>query len=417
MAESGAALAAEPDGASIAAGFSLTPPPPGFIDDPFPVYRALRENAPIKQIGANAWFLTRHADLARVYKDTTLFSSDKKTEFAPKFGDGYLFRHHTTSLVFNDPPLHTRVRRILAGALTPRAVEALEPDVIALVDRLLDEMEGKGGTVDLIEDFAAAIPVEVIGNLLDVPHDERGPLRDWSLAILGALEPALTQEQFQTGEDAVRDFLAYLETLVARRRANPGDPDRDMLTRLLAGEPDGGRLSEEELLQNCVFILNAGHETTTNLIGNALELLDRFPDERARLLADRNLVPSAVEEVLRYESSNQLGNRRTTAPVEIGGVAMPEGSSLTLCIGAANRDPVVFDDPERFDVGRKPNRHFAFASGPHQCIGMAVARLEGRVAIERFLSRFPRYRLEGSPIRSQRIRFRGFTSIPARLEG
>lgn len=412
----GAALAEMSDGTAIAAGFSLTPPPPGFIDDPFPVYRALRENAPVKQIGDNAWFLTRHADLARVYKDTTLFSSDKKAEFAPKFGDGYLFRHHTTSLVFNDPPLHTRVRRILAGALTPRAVQALEPDVIALVDRLLDEMEKTGGTVDLIEDFAAAIPVEVIGNLLDVPHDERGPLRDWSLAILGALEPALTQEQLQAGEDAVRDFLAYLETLVARRRVNPGDPDRDMLTRLLAGESDGGRLSEEELLQNCVFILNAGHETTTNLIGNALELLDRFPDERARLLADPGLVPSAVEEALRFESSNQLGNRRTAVPVEIGGVQLPEGSSLTLCIGAANRDPAVFDDPERFDIGRKPNRHFAFASGPHQCIGMAVARLEGRIAIERFLSRFPRYRLDGSPVRSQRIRFRGFTSIPARLE-
>jgi len=416
MTGSGTALAERSGDTAIAAGFSLTPPPPGFIDDPFPVYRALRENAPVKQIGENAWFLTRHADLARVYKDTALFSSDKKAEFAPKFGDGYLFRHHTTSLVFNDPPLHTRVRRILAGALNPRAVSSLEPDVVALVDRLLDAMEEKGGPVDLIEDFAAAIPVEVIGNLLDVPHDEREPLRNWSLAILGALEPALTQEQFQTGEDAVRDFLAYLETLVARRRANPGDPDRDMLTRLLAGEPDGGRLSEEELLQNCIFILNAGHETTTNLIGNALELLDRFPFERARLLAEPGLVPSAVEEALRYESSNQLGNRRTTAPVEIGDVAMPEGSSLTLCIGAANRDPAVFDDPERFDVARKPNRHFAFASGPHQCIGMAVARLEGRIAIERFLSRFPHYRLDGSPVRSQRIRFRGFTSIPARLE-
>lgn len=413
----GAALAEMSDGTAIAAGFSLTPPPPGFIDDPFPVYRALRENAPVKQIGDNAWFLTRHADLARVYKDTTLFSSDKKAEFAPKFGDGYLFRHHTTSLVFNDPPLHTRVRRILAGALTPRAVSGLEPDVIALVDRLLDAMAEKGGTVDLIEDFAAAIPIEVIGNLLDVPHDERGPLRDWSLAILGALEPALTDAQFRRGEDAVRDFLAYLKTLVARRRANPGDPDKDMLTRLIAGERDGGKLSETELLHNCVFILNAGHETTTNLIGNALELFDRFADQRARLIADPALIASAVEEVLRYESPNQLGNRRTTASVEIGGVQMPEGSSLTLCIGAANRDPAAFDDPERFDIARKPNRHFAFASGPHQCIGMAVARLEGRIAIERFLTRFPRYRLDGSPIRSQRIRFRGFTAIPARLEG
>ena len=277
-------------------------------------------------------------------------------------------------------------------------------------------METKTDAVDLIEDFAAAIPIEVIGNLLDVPHDERGPLRDWSLAILGALEPALTAAQFKRGEDAVRDFLAYLETLVARRRADPGDPDRDMLTRLIAGERDGGRLSEAELLHNCIFILNAGHETTTNLIGNALELLDRFEGERARLIGEPALIASAIEEVLRYESPNQLGNRRTTAPVEIGGVAMPAGSGLTLCIGAANRDPAAFDDPERFDVARKPNRHLAFASGPHQCTGMNVARLEGRIAIARFLARFPRYRLEGAPLRSQRIRFRGFTSIPARLK-
>ncbi|MCR9123287.1 MAG: cytochrome P450 [Phyllobacteriaceae bacterium] len=417
MTGTGAALAERSDGVAIAAGFSLTPPPPGFIDDPFPVYRALRENAPVKQLGEASWLLSRHEDLVRVYKDTALFSSDKKVEFAPKFGDGYLFAHHTTSLVFNDPPLHTRVRRILAGALNPRAVSCLEPDVIALVDRLLDAMAEKGSTVDLIEDFAAAIPIEVIGNLLDVPHDERGPLRDWSLAILGALEPALTDAQFNRGEDSVRDFLAYLETLVARRRANPGDPDKDMLTRLIAGERDGGRLSEAELLHNCIFILNAGHETTTNLIGNALDLVDRFEGERARLIDDPALIASAVEEVLRYESPNQLGNRRTTAPVEIGGVSMPEGSSLTLCIGAANRDPAAFDEPESFDIARKPNRHLAFASGPHQCTGMNVARLEGRIAIARFLARFPRYQLEGAPARSQRIRFRGFTSIPARLEG
>ncbi|QBK30562.1 cytochrome P450 [Roseitalea porphyridii] len=417
MAGAGDTLVKQGEGADAAAAFSLTAPPAGFVDDPFPVYRALRENAPVKPIGDNAWLLSHHADLERTYKDTTLFSSDKKVEFAPKFGDGYLFEHHTTSLVFNDPPLHTRVRRILAGALNPRAVSALEPDVIALVDRLLDAMEQKGGTVDLIEDFAAAIPIEVIGNLLEVPHDERGPLRDWSLAILGALEPALTEAQFRRGEEAVRDFLAYLETLVARRRARPGDPDRDMLTRLIAGERNGGKLSEAELLHNCVFILNAGHETTTNLIGNALELLDRFEDERARLIADPALIAPAIEEVLRYESPNQLGNRRTTAPVEIGGVAMPEGSGLTLCIGAANRDPAAFDDPERFDIARKPNRHLAFASGPHQCTGMNVARLEGRIAIARFLARFPHYRLHGAATRSQRIRFRGFTAIPARLEG
>jgi hypothetical protein len=399
---------------AAAEGFELASPPPGFVDDPFPVYAALRAHAPVKRMRDGSYFLSRHADLERVYKDTATFSSDKKVEFAPKFGASPLYEHHTTSLVFNDPPLHTRVRRILAGALNPRAVAALEADVVALVDQLLDAMERKG-SVDLIEDFAAAIPVEVIGNLLAVPRSERGPLRGWSLAILGALEPVLSSDQIERGDRAVTEFLAYLRGLVAERRARPDDPDKDVLTRLIRGEADGAKLTEAELLQNCIFILNAGHETTTNLIGNALELFDRFPGERARLLAEPDLIRTAVEEALRYESSNQLGNRITTGPCEIGGVAMSAGTRVTLCIGAANRDPVVFADAERFDVARQPNRHLAFASGAHQCVGMNVARLEGRIALGRFLARFPRYRLDGPPTRSPRLRFRGFLALPARL--
>jgi cytochrome P450 len=402
------------DAAGLAAGFELAAPPPGFVDDPFPVYAALRAHAPVKPMRDGSYFLTRHADLERVYKDTTVFSSDKKIEFKPKYGDSPLFEHHTTSLVFNDPPLHTRVRRILAGALNPRAVAALESDVITLVDDLLDRMAEKA-EVDLIEDFAAAIPVEVIGNLLAIPRAERSPLRDWSLAILGALEPVLTQDQLDRGNRAVTEFLAYLRGLVADRRARPGDPDKDVLTRLIRGEESGERLSETELLQNCIFILNAGHETTTNLIGNALELFDRFPEERQRLIAKPDLIRAAVEEVLRVESSNQLGNRITTAPCEIGGIAMPAGTRLTLCIGAANRDPQVFPDPERFDIARAPNRHLAFASGPHQCVGMNVARLEGRIAIGRFLARYPAFRVQHPFTRSPRLRFRGFVKLPAVL--
>ena len=202
---------------------------------------------------------------------------------------------------------------------------------------------------------------------------------------------------------------------MADRRTRPGDPDKDVLTRLILGEADGGRLSEPELLQNCIFILNAGHETTTNLIGNALVALTEWPDERARLVADPSLMRPAVEEFLRFESSNQLGNRRTTAPVTLGGVSLPTGASITLLIGAANRDPERFAEPDRLDVGRSPNRHLAFASGPHQCVGMAVARLEGRIALARFLARFPNYRLAGAPVRGGRARFRGFLSIPAVL--
>ena len=399
-----------------ARAFDLEHLPPGFHADPYPVYAALREHDPIHRLSGGRLFVTRYADVERIYKDPKTFSSDKVVEFGQKFGPSPLFEHHTTSLVFNDPPLHTRVRRIIAGALTPRAVMAMEPGVEALVDRLLDAMAERE-VVDLIEGFAAAIPVEVIGNLLGIPHDERGPLRAWSLAILGALEPGSDPARLNPGNQAVSEFLAYLETLVADRRRRPGDPEKDILTRLIQGEADGERLSEKELLQNCIFILNAGHETTTNLIGNGLQLLIEHPGERARLLAEPDLVRTAVEEILRYESSNQLGNRATTCETELGGERYPTGTQITICIGAANRDPDQFPDPDRFDIGRQPNRHLAFASGIHQCVGMAVARLEGRIALQRFLQRFPDYAPAGEPERSARIRFRGFAALPVNLRG
>jgi cytochrome P450 len=395
----------------LAANFDLERLTPEFYADPYPTYRALREHEPVKRLPNGAYFLTRYDDLVTAYKNTKPFSSDKKKEFAPKYGASPLFEHHTTSLVFNDPPAHTRVRRLIMGALSPRAIAAMEPDLIRLVDHLLGAIETKG-TFELIGDFAAAIPVEVIGNLLDVPHEEREPLRDWSLAILGALEPVIQPEQFARGNKAIEDFLGYLETLVERRRARPGNPERDVLTRLIQGEANGERLTETELLHNCIFLLNAGHETTTNLIGNGLVALSQHPAEKRRLIQAPDLIRCAVEEILRYESSNQLGNRMTTETVELGGITLKAGTSLTLCIGAANRDPKQFEDPERFDVSRVVNRHLAFATGVHQCAGMALARLEGAIAISRFLAQFPNYQLAGEPVRGGRVRFRGFASVP-----
>jgi cytochrome P450 len=395
----------------LAASFDLEKLAPEFYANPYPTYRALRENEPVKRLPNGSYFLTRYDDLVTAYKNTKAFSSDKKKEFAPKYGASLLYEHHTTSLVFNDPPAHTRVRRLIMGALSPRAIAEMEPDLIVLVDRLLDAMATKG-KVDLIEDFAAAIPIEVIGNLLNVPQEERGPLRGWSLAILGALEPVIGPEAFARGNNAVKDFLGYLETLVARRRARPGNPDRDVLTRLIQGEDNGERLTEKELLHNCIFLLNAGHETTTNLIGNGLVALLRHPAEKQRLIEHPELIKTAVEEMLRFESSNQLGNRMTVEEVEFGGITLPAGTPVTLCIGAANRDPAQFPDPERLDIGRTPNRHLAFATGAHQCAGMALARLEGAIAISRFLARFPDYALAGEPVRGGRVRFRGFLSVP-----
>jgi cytochrome P450 len=407
----------------IASQFDLRALPADFLANPYPVYAALRATAPVRQMPDGSYFLTRYADLAAVYRDAANFSSDKHVEFAPKYGaDSPLFEHHTTSLVFNDPPLHTRVRRLIMGALTRRAIADMEPGLVRLVDELLDGLAARGGG-DLIEDFASAIPVEIIGNLLGVPHADRGPLREWSLAILGALEPVVTPQQHERGNRSVSDMLAYLRTLVAERRRRPGDPEHDVLTRLIQGEGTGDQLSEVELLQNCIFLLNAGHETTTNLIGNGLILLQEFPDARKQLLdrlqtakddpaAQEQILTQAVDECLRFESSNQLGNRRTLRPTTVGGVALPAGALVTLCIGAANRDPAQFDRPEQLDLTRENNRHLAFGFGIHQCAGLSLARLEGRIAIGRFLLRFPHHTLSEPPTRGGRARFRGFLKAP-----
>ena len=298
--------------------------------------------------------------------------------------------------------------------------------MVTLVDGLLDAMARKG-QVDLIEDFAASIPIEIIGNLLGVPNTERGPLRGWSLAILGALEPVLTPERAASGNTAVREMLAYLSALVDDRRVHPRDPDTDVLTRLIQGDTgsetgnatEAERLTETELLHQCIFLLNAGHETTTNLIGNALHALTAWEGEKMRLIAhvsEPAMIKSAVEEFLRFESSNQLGNRITTEETVVGGVTLPPDSRITLCIGAANRDPAQFPDPDRLDLTREPNKHIAFGFGIHTCAGMNLARLEARVALSKFLARFPDYALAGEPVRGGRARFRGFLHLPARVQ-
>ncbi len=395
-------------------GFDLRNLPADFYENPFPYYAALQARSPIKRMPDDTILLTRYEDVEFVYKNPKIFSSDKKREFGEKFGVTPLFEHHTASLVFNDPPLHTRVRRLINGALTPRAVAQIQPDLENWVDRLLDGMAERK-SADLIEDFAAAIPVEVIGNLLGVPREERSPLRGWSLAILGALEPRLSPDAARRGNEAVREFAGYLDGLIDERRRHGAGAHSDLISLLVHGEFSGQRLSGTELVHNCIFLLNAGHETTTNLIGNGLVALAQHRDQRDRLLADPHLIKTAVEEFLRYESPNQLGNRITTMPVELGGASLPAGTQITVCIGAANRDPRQFIEPDRLDVARAPNRHLAFASGIHQCAGMGVARLEAATAIGRFLEKFPSYALAGGPVRSGRARFRGFLRVPCEL--
>ena len=410
---------------AIATELDLRNPPAVFYSNPYPVYAALREFEPVRHMPDGSVLISRYKDLIQVYKDAHTFSSDKKIEFKPKFGDApHLLEHHTTSLIFNDPPLHTQVRQIMMGALTRRAIDQMETSLTELVSKLADHIETQGGG-DLIEDFAAAIPIEVIGNLLNIPNNARRPLRDWSLAILGALEPKISDIQAQRGDKAVAEFLEYLKVLVADRRAHPGNPESDVLTRLIQGKrsDNGQGLSENELLHNCIFILNAGHETTTNLIGNALVALEESPLQKSLLIqriADSyhdksalyDVLNTAVDEFLRFESSNQLGNRRATVDCVVGGIHLAKGTLITLCIGSANRDPAQFENAEAMDIIRPNCKHLSFAFGIHQCAGLHLARLEGRVALQIFLQRFPNYKLTAAPTRGGRARFRGFLNAP-----
>jgi cytochrome P450 len=400
--------------------FNLARLDSAFLDDPYPTYAALRAHAPVHRLPDGSFFLTRYDDIAHVYRDTATWSSDKKVDFRPNFADSLLYEHHTTSLVFNDPPVHTRVRKLLAPVFTPRALKAIEPRIEDLVDRLLDNA-ARAGAVDLIDDYAAAIPLQLIGDLLGVPQDERGPLRNWSLRILGALEPVLSAEQFEQGVKSVAEFKAYLTKLIADRQTQVSADGKEILSILIkasefAAQSDASdgaeRLSALELIHNCIFLLNAGHETTTNLIGNSVDLLLRNPDAKAELTAHPELIDTAIEEFLRLESPNQLGNRRATKDTELGGVAIPAGGYVHLCIAAANRDPGQFPDAERLELRRSPNRHLAFGLGIHACAGMSLARMEARIAIGKLLARFRTIERAGDTVRGGRARFRGFLHFP-----
>jgi cytochrome P450 len=402
-----------------AAAFDVRKLTPEFLENPYPTYRALRQFDPIHLMPDGSYFLTRYDDCLAVYRDAETWISDKKLDFRPNFADSLLYEHHTTSLVFNDPPYHTRVRKLLAPAFTPRTLRELQTRIEILVDRLL-EKAAERGEIDLIADFAAAIPIQLIGDMLGIPQGESEPLRGWSLAILGALEPVLSREQFDIGVRAVAEFKDYLSDIIARRQKSDVNDPAEILSKLIAGsdlavsDAKGERLSKLELIHNCIFLLNAGHETTTNLIGNGVDLLIRHPDVMNDLRSHPEAIETAVEEFLRMESSNQLGNRRA-ANTELGGVAMAAGTYVHIGIGAANRDPAQFPDPDRLDIRREPNRHLAFGTGIHVCAGMSLARMEAQVAIGRLLQRFTRIEPAGAFTRSGRARFRGFKSYPVRV--
>ena len=396
-------------------GFDINELTPDFLHDPQPTYHALRELDPVHQNKDGSYFLTRYRDLELTYKHPAM-SSDKKVDFKPTMKDGALYLHHTTSLVFNDDPYHARVRKQLAGAFTPRKLAELEPLIERVIDELLEELAERD-TFDLMDDFALKLPIEIISNMLGVHREKRHLLHGWSNTILGGLEPALSDEARIAGDEAVEEFSAYLEDLIEERRKNPDEGGQgEVLAALIFGEVDGEKLSLVELVQNCIFLLNAGHETTANLTANGICALMDHPDQLRRLQDDPSLIDTMVEETLRYDSPVQLGNRRLTADLEVGGVAMKEGDYLHMAIGAANRDPDIFEDPDRFDIDRKMlHPHFAFAWGKHICLGATLGKIEGRVAIGKFVQKFPNVDYAGDKERLLRARFRGYSHVPVKV--
>lgn len=386
-----------------------------FSQDPYPDFRMLRDHAPACRQPDGSLVITRYEDVRRVLTDTAAFSSDKKIDFRPKFGDSPLYEHHTTSLVFNDPPAHTRVRKLLAPFFAVQTLKRLQARISTMVDELLDRAQERG-RIDVMQEFALPIPLNLVGDLLGVPRSEREPLRGWANLILGGLEPVRTAEQLAAGNRAVEDFKQYLRDLIAWKRRHPEQREPlDILWALMDAHDAGDGLTELEILHNCIFMLNAGHDTTTSLLSNGVDLLLRFPEQLERLRRDPALIRPAVEEMLRYESPLQIGNRRSLVDGEVGGQRFAAGTFLHVVIAAANRDERQFPEPDRFDVGRDPNRHIAFGHGTHFCAGNGVARMEAQIAFEKLIARFPRLRRAGPTIRPDRSRFRIVDGLPVEL--
>lgn len=396
------------------AGFDLGRIGPAFIEDPHPVLHALRRDKPLFRNQDGSVYLTRHDDCLKVYQSREMLS-DKREAFGKKFGQCPLLTHHTTSLVFNDPPYHTVVRKLISGAFTPRKLAEFEPLIGRIVDRLIDRV-AEMGEFDLVEDFAKVLPTEIISFMLGIPEAYRARLRGYSVAILGALDPVVSAERKAEGDRAVEEFGAILSDLIDHRRRNPeGAAQGEVLNALIFDEHNGRRLTQEELVQNCIFLLNAGHETTTSFVANAIGTLLDHPDQHRLLLADADLIVTAIEEFLRVESPLQIGNRLAGEDIELAHGVVPKGTYIHTSIAGANRDPQVFEDPDRVDITRKPNRHIAFITGIHVCLGATLARAEGRIAIGRFVRRFPGLQQNGPALRLPLARFRGYAKLPVKV--
>ncbi|MBM4270244.1 MAG: cytochrome P450 [Deltaproteobacteria bacterium] len=391
---------------------------PEFRLDPYASYRRLRETAPVyKSPALRTVILSRFADVVPILQDARFGVDRRQAKMAQRLGMFESMRPDfrdaiTTSLLMIDPPDHTRLRRLVSKAFTPRVIERLRARTEELVATLLDDMARRPDP-DLIRDLADPLPLLIIGELLGVPVEDRARLKSWSNDAVGILDPLQAEGGIAGIVRAFDELRTYLHDVFADRRAHPRE---DLVSNLVAVEEQGDVLSEVELDSLCLLLLVAGNETTTNLIGNGVLALLNHPAERRRLQDDPSLAKSAIEEMLRYDSPIQATDRVVLEPLELHGRRLAKGDVVGLLLGAANRDPARFADPDRLDVGREDNAHLAFGHGVHFCLGAQLARLEGQIAITRLLERFPDLDGERAPKTWKRsLVLRGLTSLRLRL--
>ncbi|HYX44823.1 MAG TPA: cytochrome P450 [Acidimicrobiales bacterium] len=384
--------------------------------DPYSRYAALRAHAPVHHSAIGFWVLTRYDDCQQLLRDPRVGKDFSNAADALGLGEEQraeqaAFRNDHSNMLFADPPDHTRLRGLATRAFTPRTVEALRPSIVTLVDELLD---GFGdGEVDVMDTLAFPLPVTVIGEMLGVPAEDRPRFRPLVRASTAVLELAITPEALAEATAASNTMEEYFRDLVAERRARPRD---DLLTQLIEAEDKGDQLSEYELISTAILLFAAGFETTTHLIGNGVLALLRNPEQLDRLRHDRGLLRSAVEELLRYDSPVQITARTAYEEIEIGGYSVEPGSAVLALLGAANRDPQRFRDPDRLDVGRSEGGPLSFGSGIHYCLGAALARLEFAIVLDRLLDRFPTWELVGGPPRHRdSLTLRGLVDLRVRF--
>lgn len=388
---------------------------PAVVADPYPSFRRARAVAPVQwHDGLGLWLAFTHAEANAVLRDRRLGRIWHDRAPAEQFESFNLI--HRNAILEMEPPNHTRLRRLISTAFARGHVERLRPWVEELAGRLVDalvERSAGGEPVDLLTGMAEQLPVAVIAELLGVPDVDRPLLRPWSNAIVKMYEYDRTRQREEDAERAAEEFVAYLRGLAAERRKNPGE---DLVSHLVSvRDAEGDRLSEDELVTTCILLLNAGHEATVNVTGNGTLALLRNPDQLARLRADRSLLPTAIEELMRFDSPLQLFERTATEDVEIGGVTVTEGQKIAALLGSANHDPAVFRAPESLDVGRGENPHISFGAGIHFCIGAPLARVELQASFGALLDRTSALELGGEPARRPEFVIRGLADLPVVL--